>query len=119
MRCRNVSGSQISDAAWDFRIRWPNYIWNPMCQFFAFGETPSLGRATFQPSTEWIWRIKRSVMDENPKGLPIRTAFYAEIAERLIVPGTLCISIDTTWGTTGLYGDMTVPWPPTSVTKTK
>lgn len=112
----NKSGVHLNDATWDFAILWPNYTWNPICGLVAFGPTPEVGKGTFQPSTEWIWRVKDKVKEKHPQGLPIRTDFYAETGARLLPGGySLCVSIDTIRKTENLYGTMTVLWPTTTV----
>jgi len=116
---RNLSGTKLNETTWSFGLRWPD--WDGSCFHVEdyYSPVPEVGRSTYQPSTEWIWRVKDKVKQTFPEGFQIQTAFYAELASRFMLPilaPVKCFSIDKTFGTSGLYGTMSVPWPPTTAT---
>ncbi len=113
----NKSGYRLNDAAWDYDIRRPYYVWNPLCVFIGLGDIPKLGKGTFLPRMEWIWRVSSAFRAANPDGLPILTEFYAETGRSLLPASgllnpTACWAVLENRGTKGLHGRMTVKWPP-------
>lgn len=113
----NLSGASLNDTAWKFAIRWPDYRRNNLIgRLSNYGPVPEVGKGTFQPSTEWVWRVKDQVKNTHPAGLPITTHFYAELASRMNdAPLELFYSYswDRTFGAEKEY-TMSVPWPPTT-----
>lgn len=113
----NLSGAALNDTAWKFAIRWPDYRRNNLIGMLSsYGPVPEVGKGTFQPSAEWVWRVKDAVKGTHPAGLPITTSFFAELAARRndAPLGVLySYSWDRTYGADKEY-TMTVPWPPTA-----
>lgn len=110
----NKSGMRINDANWDFTIRKPGYVWNPLCRWFSLQDIPPLGKGTFQPATEWVWRVGKEARQKYPADLPIQTDFYAEIGETSLgfLEFTLCEAFRREGSTGRLGAQMTAPWPP-------
>ncbi len=113
----NQSGTRVNNAGWAFEIARPYYN---TIGFGCLGElgTKGLGpmaqvsRGTFLPVMQWLWRVGSDVRAALPNGLPIRINFKTRIGH--IYFGRTCVWNLTDWSneSSGLTGQMTVPWPP-------
>lgn len=109
---RNQSGTSLNNAAWDFAIAWPAWTSGFGCiGFWGLGPLASVSGATFQPTTQWIWRVGSAVRASKPAGLPIAVNFKTRV--RHIYYGPACNWNMTNWSqeSSGLTGSMVVPWP--------
>lgn len=114
----NLSGASLNDTAWKFALRWPDFNKNNFIgRLSSYGPVPEVGKGTFQPSTEWVWRVKDEVKKTYPAALPIKTDFEAELASRsreLVEPIVFYSSSwDRHYHAEKEY-TMNVPWPPTT-----
>ncbi|MBS4098993.1 MAG: hypothetical protein KGZ83_19410 [Sulfuricella sp.] len=114
----NLSGTQINNAGWSFNIAKPYYDtsglgcigplgWNGM------GAMSQMSRGTFQPVMQWVWRVSPEVRKALPSGLPLRVNFKTRVGHIYYNPH-LCGWALTDWSqdSSGLTGQMSVPWPP-------
>jgi hypothetical protein len=108
----NQSGTSLNNASWDFAIAWPAWTNGFGCiGFSGLGPLAPISGSTFQPVTQWIWRVSSSVRASRPAGLPINVAFRSRV--RHIYYGPACNFNMTNWNQESgtLLGSMIVPWP--------
>lgn len=109
---RNQSGTDLNNANWDFAIASPHWRDGFGCiGFWGLGPLAPVSGATFQPVTEWIWRVGPEVRAERPAGLPITVNFRTRVRHIYYGPG--CNWNMTNWSQESgtLAGSMVVPWP--------
>jgi hypothetical protein len=109
---RNQSGTALNNANWDFAIASPHWKDGFGCLgFWGLGPLAPVSGATFQPVTQWIWRVGPEVRASVPAGLPITVDFRTRV--RHIYFGPACNWNMTNWSQESgtLAGSMVVPWP--------
>lgn len=109
---RNQSGSNLNNASWDFAIAWPAWTDGLGCLGHSgLGPLAPVSGSTFQPVTQWIWRVGSKVRSSNRAGLPIVVQFKTRV--RHIYYGAFCTWSQTNWFQESpvLAGTMVVPWP--------
>jgi hypothetical protein len=110
---RNQSGTNLNNASWDFAIAWPAWTNGFGCiGFSGLGPLAAVSGSTFQPITQWIWRVGSAVRSSRPAGLPITVNFRTRV--RHIYYGPFCNFNMTNWNQESdvLVSNMLVPWPP-------
>lgn len=109
---RNQSGNSLNNASWDFAIAWPNWTNGFGCiGFTGLSPLAAVSGSTFQPITQWIWRVGSAVRASRPAGLPITVNFRTRVRHIYYGPG--CNFNMTNWNQESnvLAGNMVVPWP--------
>ena len=109
---RNQSGTNLNNGSWDFAIAWPAWTNGFGCiGFSGLGPLAAVSGSTFQPITQWIWRVGSAVRSSRPAGLPITVNFRTWV--RHIYYGPACNFNMTNWNQESgvLVGSIVVPWP--------
>lgn len=106
----NQCGSRANNASWEYNIAKPWIAWNPL-GIKMYGPTPNVGKATFEPKMQWLWKVNASVRGKYPDGLPI-TIEFSTLTGSVVTSPFLFIPVEGRYRSGVLSANMTVKWPP-------